>query len=85
VSQCPYPQTKWLRSRYWPSDWNELFLTELRGFPDRPHDDVCGAASGAMNELPQFSDGPAVSLPSGPRNAFEAAAATLPRLPGLGW
>jgi predicted phage terminase large subunit-like protein len=32
-------------------DWNEQFLREMHGFPDRPHDDIPDAASGAMNEL----------------------------------
>lgn len=33
-------------------DWNEMFLREMHGFPDRPHDDVPDAASGAFNALP---------------------------------
>jgi hypothetical protein len=33
-------------------DWNELFLTELHGVPDRPHDELPNPASGAINELP---------------------------------
>jgi predicted phage terminase large subunit-like protein len=46
------------------AEWNGRFLAEMHGFPDRPHDDIPDAASGAMNALPLFcSDGTGVSLP----------------------
>lgn len=32
-------------------DWNEQFLKEMHGFPDRNHDDIPDAASGSFNAL----------------------------------
>ena len=34
-------------------EWNRMFLEEMHGVPDIPHDDVADAAAGAYNMLVQ--------------------------------